>query len=211
MPLLPLPPPLLLRSDDDDDDDIVPDYMCLTAIYSLYCYVFISIFTCVQILIFTCVQAFMRVRTLRNIKFTYYNILLIMSAEKDSAQPASAISVPPPGVLDTMIRVIMGQTEMTHEEVVSALERTNYDLKRVIREYMTATATASTTATATSAPSSTNQLRFSEIRSFMDKSDLMYYRRKEMDRIYNEVLERKKAEAAATAAATASAASASKL
>ncbi len=134
-----------------------------------------------------------------------------MSAEKDSAQPASAISVPPPGVLDTMIRVIMGQTEMTHEEVVSALERTNYDLKRVIREYMTATATASTTATATSAPSSTNQLRFSEIRSFMDKSDLMYYRRKEMDRIYNEVLERKKAEAAATAAATASAASASKL
>jgi len=127
-----------------------------------------------------------------------------MSAEKDSAQPASAISVPPPGVLDTMIRVIMGQTEMTHEEVVSALERTNYDLKRVIREYMTATATATATASATSAPSSTNQLRFSEIRSFMDKSDLMYYRRKEMDRIYNEVLERKKAEAAATAAATAS-------
>jgi hypothetical protein len=38
----------------------------------------------------------------------------------------------------------------------------------------------------------------------MDKSDLMYYRRKEMDRIYNEVLERKKAEAAAASAATAS-------
>jgi ribosomal protein L12E/L44/L45/RPP1/RPP2 len=126
-----------------------------------------------------------------------------MSAEKDSAQPAAAISVPPPGVLDTMVRVIMGQTEMTHEEVVNALERTNYDLKRVIREYMTAS--ASTTATATSAPSSTNQLRFSEIRSFMDKSDLMYYRRKEMDRIYNEVLERKKAAAAASAAASAAA------
>jgi len=127
-----------------------------------------------------------------------------MSAEKDSAQPTSAISVPPPGVLDTMIRVIMGQTEMTHEEVVSALERTNYDLKRVIREYMTATASTTASATsarATSVPSSTNQLRFSEIRSFMDKSDLMYYRRKEMDRIYNEVLERKKA-AAAVAAAT---------
>ena len=125
-----------------------------------------------------------------------------MSAEKDSAQPATAtISVPPPGVLDTMVRVIMGQTEMTHEEVVTALERTNYDLKRVIREYMNASASASTTATATSAPSSTNQLRFSEIRSFMDKSDLMYYRRKEMDRIYNEVLERKKAAAAAAALA----------
>ena len=129
-----------------------------------------------------------------------------MSAEKDSAQPAAAaISVPPPGVLDTMVRVIMGQTEMTHEEVVSALERTNYDLKRVIRDYMTASTTTSAstsastsaTASATNTPSSTNQLRFSEIRSFMDKSDLMYYRRQEMNRIYNEVLERKKAEAAA--------------
>ena len=133
-----------------------------------------------------------------------------MSAEKDSAQPAAAaatavaaISVPPPGVLDTMVRVIMGQTEMTHEEVVSALERTNYDLKRVIREYMTdgQDATSTATATATATLSSTNQLRFSEIRGFMDKSDLMYYRRKEMTRIYNEVLERKKAEAAADAEA----------
>lgn len=135
-----------------------------------------------------------------------------MSAEKDSAQPAAAavavataISVPPPGVLDTMVRVIMGQTEMTHEEVVSALERTNYDLKCVIREYMTdgqdATSTATSTATATL--SSTNQLRFSEIRGFMDKSDLMYYQRKEMTRIYNEVLERKKAAAAEALAATA--------
>ena len=141
-----------------------------------------------------------------------------MSAEKDSAQPAAAaaaaavvataISVPPPGVLDTMVRVIMGQTEMTHEEVVSALERTNYDLKRVIREYMTDGQDA--TATATSTLSSTNQLRFSEIRGFMDKSDLMYYQRKEMTRIYNEVLERKKAaaEAAAEAAAAAVAAAA---
>ena len=132
-----------------------------------------------------------------------------MSAEKDSAQPAAAISVPPPGVLDTMIRVIMGQTEMTHEEVVSALERTNYDLKRVIRDYMNASTTtsmsASMSARMTDTPSSTNQLRFSEIRSFMDKSDLMYYRRQEMNRIYNEVLERKKAEAAAAAALAATA------
>ena len=129
-----------------------------------------------------------------------------MSAEKDSAQPAAAaISVPPPGVLDTMVRVVMGQTEMTHEEVVSALERTNYDLKRVIREYMNASASTSASAAATDTPSSTNQLRFSEIRSFMDKSDLMYYRRQEMNRIYNEVLERKKAEAAAAAALAATA------
>jgi hypothetical protein len=44
----------------------------------------------------------------------------------------------------------------------------------------------------------------------MDKSDAMYYRRQEMTKIYNQVLEKKKA-AAATAAAAAEAESASKL
>ena len=46
--------------------------------------------------------------------------------------PTVTAPVPSPAVLDTMVRVIMGQTEMTHDEVVSALERTNYDLKDVI-------------------------------------------------------------------------------
>jgi hypothetical protein len=35
----------------------------------------------------------------------------------------------------------------------------------------------------------------------MDKSSEMYYRRKEMEKIYNEVLEKKRAAAAAAAAA----------
>jgi hypothetical protein len=107
--------------------------------------------------------------------------------------------IPSPAVLDTMVRVIMGQTEMTHEEIVSALERTNYDLKRVIREYIQGTGTVTGTVTGTGTGAnyaiSTNQLRFSEIRSFMDKSDAMYYRRQEMNKIYNEVLEKKKAAA----------------
>jgi hypothetical protein len=119
-----------------------------------------------------------------------------MSADKESVAP-----VPSPVVIDTMVKIIMGQTEMTHEEVVSALERTNYDLKRVIREYMGGS--SGQTATGESSSSSTNQLRFSEIRQFMDTSDQMYYRRQEMTKIYNQVLERKKAEAAAAAAADA--------
>ncbi len=48
---------------------------------------------------------------------------------------------------------------------------------------------------------STNQMRFSEIRNFMDRSAQQYYRQQEMTKIYNQVLERKKAEAAAAAAA----------
>jgi hypothetical protein len=105
----------------------------------------------------------------------------------------------------------MSQTEMTEEETRAALERTNYDLKRVIREYMSpasaaGAATATATATSTSTATSTNQLRFAEIRNFMDKSAEDYYRRQEYAKIYNQVLERKKAEAAAAAAAAEAAA-----
>ena len=127
-----------------------------------------------------------------------------------SAASASASAfVPSPAVIDTMVRIILSQTEMTEEEIKTALEQTNYDLKRVIREYMSGTDTAVSVApptTTTTAANSTNQLRFSEIRNFMDKSDEQYYRRQEMQKIYNDVLERKKAAAAAAASAAAEAA-----
>jgi len=139
----------------------------------------------------------------------YENTKMSTDKDSESVTPSSA-PVPSPAVVDTMVKVIMGQTEMSHDEVVSALERTNYDLKRVIREYM-CSGTA-IPAVKESPLTSTNQLRFSEIRQFMDTSDQMYYRRQEMTKIYNQVLERKKAEAEAVAAATAAtAATASKL
>ena len=100
---------------------------------------------------------------------------------------------PSPGMIDTMTRVIMSQTDMTEEEVKIALEHTNYDLKRVIREYMrrervgTVTSskdmTNSTPDARTNTTMSTNQLRFSEIRNFMDKSAQQYYRQQEMTKI----------------------------
>jgi hypothetical protein len=124
--------------------------------------------------------------------------------------------VPSPAVLDTMVKIIMSQSDMTHERVVSELERTNYDLKRVIRDYMRGSGGSDsagcdgvndTAAAAAASTASANQLRFSEIRNFMDKSSEMYYRRKEMERIYNEVLEKKNAAAAASAASEAAVAS----
>jgi predicted transcriptional regulator len=119
---------------------------------------------------------------------------------------SASAPVPSAAVLDTMIRVIMSQTEMTEEEIKTELERTNYDLKRVIREYMRGDTVDSKVATDTK---STNQMRFSEIRNFMDKSSDDYYRRQEMTKIYNQVLEKRKAAAAATEAAAAEAAEAS--
>jgi hypothetical protein len=117
---------------------------------------------------------------------------------------SASAAVPSPAAIDTMVRVILSQTAMTDDEIKTALVRTNYDLKRVIREYMSGVSTDAVASTATTtATSSANQLRFSEIRSFMDKSDEQYYRRKEMERVYNEAIERKKAAAAASAAASA--------
>ena len=129
-----------------------------------------------------------------------------------AASVAGVAPVPSPAVLDTMVKIIMGQTEMTNEEVVRALERTNYDLKRVIREYMRGESNdqSETGGVSSSSSSSTNQLRFSEIRQFMDTSDQMYYRRQEMAKIHKQVLEIKKAQADGAAAAAAAAA-ASKL
>lgn len=125
-----------------------------------------------------------------------------------SQQSTVSAPVPSPAVIDTMTKVIMSQTDMTEEQVKTALEHTNYDLKRVIREYMrggsvemaTVKDVPSLNATVTSSMS-TNQMRFSEIRNFMDRSAQQYYRQQEMTKIYNQVLERKKAEAAAAAAA----------
>ena len=128
-----------------------------------------------------------------------------MSEYAKGTEAVAAAPVPSPAVLDTMVKMIMGQTEMTHDEVVSALERTNYDLKRVIREYMRGDSNDQPArVSSSSSSSSSNQMRFSEIRQFMDTSDQMYYRRQEMAKIYNQVLERKKAEADAAAAAAAS-------
>ena len=135
------------------------------------------------------------------IKFYIGNIVLRMSAP-----------VPSPAVLDTMVKIIMSQTEMSHELIVSELERTNYDLKRVIRDYMRGD--SNDNSVSVSETCSSNQLRFSEIRNFMDKSSEMYYRKQETTRIYNEVLEKKKqmaAEASASEAASEAAAVKAKL
>ena len=108
---------------------------------------------------------------------------------------------PSPAALDMMVRIIMSQTDMTHDEVISALERTHYDLKKVIREYMTtsasttASASASASASTSTSAVSTNQLRFSEIRNFMDKSAETFRRNQEITRIHQQVMEKKKQQA----------------
>jgi hypothetical protein len=54
--------------------------------------------------------------------------------------------------------------------------------------------------TQSTVPSSTNQLRFNEIRGFMDKAAENFRRNQEMNKIYQQVMERKKQIALARAA-----------
>ena len=119
-------------------------------------------------------------------------------------------NAPSPAALDMMVRIIMSQTDMAHDDVIAALERTQYNLKQVIREYMTSDPATTTAAVATV---STNQLRFSEIRNFMDKSAETFRLNQEMTRIYQQVQEKKKQQQQVTEAAepAAAAAAASKL
>lgn len=105
-------------------------------------------------------------------------------------------NVPGPAALDMMVRIVMSQTDMAHDEVIAALERTQYNVKQVIREYMrSGPLSAAASAAAASAAVSTNQLRFSEIRHFMDKSAETFRRNQEMTRIYQQVMEKKKQQA----------------
>lgn len=120
-----------------------------------------------------------------------------------SQQSTVLAPIPSPAVIDMMTRVIMSQTDMTEEQIKLALEHSNYDLKRVIREYMRGGLETVMKNDNANIPTSSNQLRFTEIRKFMDKSAEDYYRRQEMTKIYNQVIEKKKATAGATAGATA--------
>ena len=109
----------------------------------------------------------------------------------ENSTPTQKTASPSPAALDMMTRIIMSQTDMSHEEVILALERTNYDLKKVIREYMTS-GSGSGSESGSGSSVSVNQLRFSEIRNFMDKSAETFRRNQEMTRIYQQVMEKKK-------------------
>ena len=124
-----------------------------------------------------------------------YCIVLYCIVMSENSTPTQKTASPSPAALDMMTRIIMSQTDMSHEEVILALERTNYDLKKVIREYMTSgsgSGSESGSGSGSGSSVSVNQLRFSEIRNFMDKSAETFRRNQEMTRIYQQVMEKKK-------------------
>ena len=120
------------------------------------------------------------------------------------------------------IQVIRGQTDMSDEDILVSLKEHNFDMLNVIRSYITGVKSNNTKGDkpsdnekamdtdATEVPviernmQSVNQLRFNEIRNFMDTAAESFRRTQEMNRIYNQVMEKKKTMAAMAAAKTVS-------
>jgi hypothetical protein len=127
--------------------------------------------------------------------------------------------------LQCYIQVIRGQTDMSDDDILVSLKEHNYDMLKVIRSYINGVKSNTTkgdkpadnekasddTANTLSSPviernvQSVNQMRFNEIRNFMDNAAESFRRTQEMNRIYNQVMEKKKTMAAMAAAATATA------
>lgn len=113
------------------------------------------------------------------------------------------------------VQIVKGQTDMPEEDIIDSLKRHNYDIVKVVREYIKGDCEGKGKGSETeqvvddskqmqNVQLSTNQLRFNEIRSFMDKASESFRKNQEMNRIYQHVMEKKKAQAAAAAAAAAS-------
>jgi hypothetical protein len=101
------------------------------------------------------------------------------------------------------VQVIRGQTDMSDEDILVSLKEHNYNILNVIRSYITGVKSGiakkgdkATSETDEPAPApapaierntqSVNQLRFNEIRNFMDTAAESFRRNQEMNRIYNQ-------------------------
>jgi hypothetical protein len=105
--------------------------------------------------------------------------------------------------INCYLQIVKGQTDMSEEEILVSLKEHNYDIVKVVREYIKSgktTQPAEFDSVNSAALQSVNQMRFTEIRNFMDKAAESFRRNQEMNRIYQQVMEKKKADAAAAAA-----------
>lgn len=123
----------------------------------------------------------------------------------------SVPSGPNEAQINCYLQIVKGQTDMSEEDILVSLKEHNYDIVKVVRAYIkdgktTQPEEAADTVNKTTTQS-VNQMRFNEIRNFMDQAADSFRRNQEMNRIYQQVMEKKKAHAAAAAAASAASAS----
>jgi hypothetical protein len=106
--------------------------------------------------------------------------------------------------INRYVEIVKGQTDMSEEEILGSLKLHDYDIVKVVRSYFKGgKKDDDDRAKCDTVYNSKNQLRFNEIRNFMDKAAESFRRNQEMNRIYQQVMEKKKAQEAAAAAAAA--------
>ena len=80
-----------------------------------------------------------------------------------------------------LIEVILRQTDMKYEEAEESLKRNDYDIIKVLREYMSPSLINNKT-TENSEKKTINQMIYKEIRQTMDKASLSFLRKQEFQR-----------------------------
>ena len=95
---------------------------------------------------------------------------------------ATSVNTPSEAAIQSYLRIVTSQTDMSHEDALEALKQHEYNVVKVIRAYMKGDSNSKSTAD--DLPKSTNQLRFNEIRKFMDTASETYRRNQEISKIY---------------------------
>jgi hypothetical protein len=130
-----------------------------------------------------------------------------MEEQNTTNNKKSVPSGPNEAQINCYLQIVKGQTDMSEEEILVSLKEHNYDIVKVVRTYINSGKNTQSTDFADpvnkTTSQSVNQLRFNEIRHFMDKAADSFRRSQEMNRIYQQVMEKKKAQAQAQAAAAA--------
>ena len=126
-----------------------------------------------------------------------------VASKPDPSSPVT-VRVPSEAQLNAYVKIIMSQTDMTEDDVLASLTLNEYNVVKEILSYMLnnrseTSSSEKTVFTQSAVPLSTNQLRFNEIRGFMDMAAFNFRRTQEMNKIYQQVMERKKAQAMASA------------
>jgi hypothetical protein len=103
---------------------------------------------------------------------------------------ATSVNIPSEAAIQSYVRIVTSQTDMSQEDALDALKQNEYNVVKVIRAYMKGDSNSKSTTD--DLPKSTNQLRFNEIRKFMDTASETYRRNKEISKIYEQMAERRK-------------------
>ncbi len=96
-----------------------------------------------------------------------------------------------------LVRVVMSQTTYTFDEAKICLEDSNYNVIKVVREFMTKgkdeQCNVSDKKDLNDAPRSKHQVVYGEIRKLMDSASNSYRKRQEMAKLYQQQADKVKA------------------